>query len=236
MDLYDITYILALLAAIMSLIAQGRVRGAYNKYKNKKNKRGLTGAEAARLLMLAAGVSEPKIVEDGAPLTDHYDPATETLCLSKEVYHGDNVSAVGIAAHEAGHALQHAEGYTPLYARQSFVKVANIGSRFSIPVVLIGVLLISIETGGGLGNFLISAGLLMFSVVVALTLITLPVEFNASRRAVAMLDSQGILESGELVDVEKILSAAAWTYVASAVSAVLTLLRLVLMSKGSKRR
>lgn len=236
MDWYTITYILAVVAGFVSIIAQMRIHSIYNKYTSVDSKGGLSGAETARRLLEAAGIHDLNIEIAEGVLADHYDPVSETLRLSKEVYHGKSLSAAGIAAHEAGHAIQHFEGYSPFAARQNFVRVANIGTRFSIPIVLIGVMFMSMNAGDGLGGLIVTIGLLMFSAVVLLSLITLPVEFNASGRAVAMLENQGILSAEELGAVRQILSAAAWTYIASTLSAVLTLIRLTLMSRGGRRR
>ncbi|MDR1706286.1 MAG: zinc metallopeptidase [Clostridiales bacterium] len=236
MDLYNLTYVLAIAAMIFSLYAQFRVHSIYKKHSRTENKKGLTGAEAAQKLLESGGITSMTIEEIPGSLTDHYDPRSEVLRLSKEVMNGKSLSALGIAAHEAGHALQHGEAYGPLMARQNFVGVANFGSKLSIPIVFLGIVLMNMNVDSGLGSFLVTVGLLMFSAVVLLSLITLPVEFNASARAVELLESNGILTEDELVPVKQVLRAASWTYIAATLSAVLTLLRLVLMSRGSRRR
>ncbi|MCL2702681.1 MAG: zinc metallopeptidase [Defluviitaleaceae bacterium] len=236
LDWYTLTYIGAVLAALMSLFASAKVRGAYKRYSAYENKKGITGAEAARELLEAAGVHDMNIEMVDGVLTDHYDPHTETLRLSRGVYEGKNISSVGIAAHEAAHAIQHFEGYAPLTARQSFVRFANIGSRMSIPIVLIGIFFLSVDYGTMFGELLIHAGLLLFTAVVVLSLITLPVEFNASARAVAMLESRDMLTEDELDGAQRVLSAAAWTYIAATLSAVMTLIRLLLITRGGRRR
>jgi Zn-dependent membrane protease YugP len=236
MDLYNLTYLLAIAAMIFSLYAQFRVHSIYRKHSQTGNKEGLTGAEAARRLLESAGVTGLAVEEIPGTLTDHYDPRAEVLRLSKEVMNGKSLSAVGIAAHEAGHALQHSEAYGPLMARQNFVGVANFGSKISVPIVFLGIILMNMNAGSEIGSFIVTVGLLMFSAVVLLSLITLPVEFNASARAVELLETKGILTEDELVPVRQVLRAASWTYIAATLSAVLTLLRLILMSRGSGSR
>ena len=235
MDWYLITYIGALLAAAVSMFAQARVRSTYNKFSAYDNKNGITGVETARKLLESAGVYDMKIEETEGVLSDHYDPQTETLFLSRGVHSSKSLSAVGIAAHEAAHAIQHYEGYAPLAARQNFVRFANIGSKLSMPIVGIGLLLMIYETFFDMGYLLINAGLILFTAVVILQLITLPVEFNASSRALAMLESQEILTEEEMHGADKVLSAAAWTYIAATIAAVLTLIRLLLIAKGRRR-
>lgn len=235
MDWYFITFVLAILAMIMTVIAQMRVKGVYHRYSNTANARGITGAQAARELLDAAGVRDMAIEEIDGVLTDHYDPRAETLRLSKGVYGSTSLSAIGIAAHEAAHAIQHFEGYAPLMARQNFVRFAGIGSRMSMPIVFIGIIIMSLEGMGDFGWTLVNVGLLLFTAVVVLSLITLPVELNASSRAIAMLESGSFLSEQELGPARRVLSAAAWTYIASALTAVITLIRLILIARGGRR-
>jgi hypothetical protein len=234
-DWYTLTYIGALLAALVSMFAQMRVRGAYNRYNNDENAKGVTGADAARQLLSSAGVHDLKIEEVDGFLSDHYDPQTATLRLSRGVYGGKSISAVGIAAHEAAHAIQHAEGYAPLSARQNFVRFANIGSRLSMPIVALGLLFLVYESMYEVGHVLLNTGLILFTAVVLLQLITLPVEFNASARAIAMLESHDILTEGEMRGAYKVLNAAAWTYIAATLASILTLIRLLLLARGRRR-
>jgi len=235
LDWYTLTYVLAILAAILTFYAQMRVRSVYDRYSKEDNIKGVTGAEAAAELLEAADVHGLRIEQVDGVLSDHYDPQTETLRLSHGVYGSKSLSAIGIAAHEAAHAIQHSEGYAPLAARQSFVRLANFGSRISIPIVILGLALLTYETLFGLGHVLVNAGLLLFTLVVVLQIITLPVEFNASARAIAMLESRDILTEHELESARRVLNAAAWTYIAATLSAVLTLVRLLLVSRNRRR-
>ena len=203
---YDSMYFLVLLAFIFSMVAQMKVSGTFKKYAKIRNRRGLTGAQVAEQMMHNA---------------DHYDPRTKTLRLSESVYDSTSVAAVGVAAHETGHAIQHDVGYAPLALRSFFVPLANFGSRLAIPLILIGF----IFSGGG--STLVTLGILFFSLSVVFTLITLPVEFNASRRAIRLLADDGFLDSDEIGGAKKVLSAAAMTYVAAAFAAIAQLLRLV---------
>lgn len=218
---YDSMYILVLLAFVFSMVAQVKVSGTFKKYEKIKNKKGLTGAQVAQQMLHNAGIYDVSVQRVGGSLTDHYDPRTKTLRLSESVYDRTSVAAVGVAAHETGHAIQHDVGYAPLALRSFFVPLANLGSHLAIPLVLIGFLF----SGGG--STLVTLGILFFSLSVAFTLITLPVEFNASRRAIHLLVEDGFLDSEEIGGAKKVLSAAAMTYVAAAFAAIAQLLRLV---------
>lgn len=218
---FDSSYFLVLLAFILSLVAQVKVSGTFNKYAKIRNHRGLTGAQVAQQMMQNAGIYDVSVQRVAGNLTDHYDPGTKTLRLSESVYDSSSVAAIGVAAHETGHAIQHDVGYAPLALRSFFVPLANFGSRLAIPLILIGCLF-----GGG-NNGLITLGILFFSLSVAFTLITLPVEFNASRRAIRLLVDDGFLDEDEIGGAKKVLGAAAMTYVAAAFAAVAQLLRLV---------
>ncbi len=218
---FDSSYFLVLLAFILSLVAQVKVSGTFNKYAKIRNHRGLTGAQVAQQMMQNAGIYDVSVQRVAGNLTDHYDPRTKTLRLSESVYDSSSVAAIGVAAHETGHAIQHDVGYAPLALRSFFVPLANFGSRLAIPLILIGCLF-----GGG-NNGLITLGILFFSLSVAFTLITLPVEFNASRRAIRLLVDDGFLDEDEIGGAKKVLGAAAMTYVAAAFAAVAQLLRLV---------
>ena len=190
----------------------------------------MTGADAARRLLNSQGIYDVTVRAVAGELTDHYDPRTRTVNLSQPVYGATSISAIGVAAHECGHAMQHNEGYAPLRFRSALVPVANFGSAISWPMILIGVMI------GGLGSPLVEIGILLFSLAVLFQLVTLPVEFNASARAVRLLDSQGILVGDEVSGTRKVLSAAALTYVAAAATSILQLLRLVILFGGRNNR
>ena len=190
----------------------------------------MTGAEAARRLLNSQGIYDVTIEHISGSLTDHYDPRSKVLRLSDAVYGSDSVAAVSVAAHECGHAMQDNEDYAPLRFRSALVPVANFGSQLSWPLILIGVVF------GGLGSPLVQIGILMFTLAVLFQLVTLPVEFNASGRAIKLLDSQGILLAEEVSGTKKVLSAAALTYVAAAAASILQLLRLIILFGGRNRR
>ena len=190
----------------------------------------LTGKEAAEEILRRNGIYDVRVIHIPGNLTDHYNPGNKTLGLSDTVYQSSSVAAVGVAAHECGHAVQHARGYAPMAIRGALVPVANFGSALAWPLILIG-LLITGETS----VFLINLGILLFSAAVLFQLVTLPVEFNASRRAVDVLGASGMLYPDELSSVKKVLGAAALTYVAGAASAILQLLRLLILTGGRRR-
>jgi len=224
---YDPTYLLILPGLIASLWAQSRVSSATQKYSAVHARCGLTGAELAARLLHDEGLDNVRIETVGGTLTDHYDPSSRVLRLSSSVAHSDSLTALGIAAHETGHALQHRDAYTPLVLRTAAASTVRIGSNLSWPLVLLG-LVFSWQP-------LVSLGIALFTLVVLFTLITLPVEYNASHRALALLDSEDYLTEDELCGAKSVLNAAALTYVASALTAVLQLLRLLSVS-GRRRR
>ena len=224
---YDSTYILVILAAIISLIASAKVKSTYAKYSKVLSARGLTADQVAQEILYGAGLSQIPVNQVAGDLTDHYDPRSQTLALSQTVYGSRSVAAIGVAAHECGHAIQDAENYGPIRLRNAIVPVVNFGSKLSWPLLLLG-LLMSFDP-------LVLAGIWLFSLVVIFQLITLPVEFNASRRAMRILEDRGILGGEELKGARKVLSAAAMTYVAAAVGSLLQLARL-LMIRNSRRR
>ncbi len=226
---FDPTYLLVLIGAVICLIASARVKTTFQKYSQYRSMSGMTGAQAAERILRSAGINDVTIHHVSGSLTDHYNPAKKTLNLSDSVYGSASVAAVGVAAHECGHAIQHHQGYAPLTIRSAIVPVANIGSTLAWPLILIG-LLFTQRTG----STLIQIGILCFSFAVLFQLITLPVEFNASSRALAILGQQGILSESELPYTKKVLGAAALTYVASAAAAILQLLRLVLLFGGRR--
>jgi Zn-dependent membrane protease YugP len=207
-------------ALLLSLAAQMRVRSAFRRFSRVATRRGMSGAEAAALILRSFGLSQVRIERGRGFLSDHYDPGARRLRLSPDVFDGRSIASIGVAAHEAGHALQHARGYVPLQLRTALVPAAQIGSWLAWPMLLLGLLM---------GAFaLVKLGILFFAAAVLFQLVTLPVEFDASRRAVAVLGQQGILSGPELEGTRKVLSAAAMTYVAAAAGAVLQLLYFLL--------
>ena len=226
---FDPTYILIIIAAIISLIAQWRVNSAFSKYSRVASMSGMTGAQAARMILQSNGINDVSVQRISGKLTDHYNPSTKVLNLSESVYGSTSVAAIGVAAHECGHAIQHARGYFPLSLRTALVPVANIGSQLSWVFIIVGAILSFNQT-------LITIGIIMFSAAVLFQLVTLPVEFNASARALEQLESNGILYRDEVSQTRKVLSAAALTYVAAAATAILQLLRLIILFGGRGRR
>lgn len=224
----DPTYILVLIGVALTLLASAMVKTTFNKYSRVRSLSGMTGAQAAERILRNAGINDVRIEPINGQLTDHYDPKSKVLRLSESVYAQTSVAAIGVAAHECGHAIQHAHAYVPLQLRGAIVPAANFGATISWPLIILGVFL-------GNSQILISLGILLFSVSVMFQLITLPVEFNASRRAVVILDDNGILDQSELRKTKKVLSAAALTYVAAAASAILQLLRLLYLFGGRDR-
>lgn len=201
---------------LLSLFASIKVKSTFSKYSRVASASGMTGAEVATQILRRNGLTNISVTETGGFLSDHYDPLKKVVRLSPDVYRSNSISAIGVAAHETGHAVQHARAYSPLVLRNMMVPVANIGSSLSWIIIIAGFIF------GAMG--LVKAGIVLFSVVVFFQLITLPVEFNASSRAKEMLASYGLISQTELAGVRKVLSAAAMTYVAAAASAVMTLL------------
>jgi Zn-dependent membrane protease YugP len=230
MMFYDATYLLVVIGAVICMIASARVRTTFNKYSKYRSMSGMTGAQAADRILRSAGIYDVQIRHVSGSLTDHYDPRTKTVNLSDPVYNSTSVAAVGVAAHECGHVIQHAKAYAPLEFRTALVPVANIGSTLAWPLILIGLLFNSRSS-----MMFINIGILFFSLAVLFQLVTLPVEFNASARALKQLRTQGILGEEELSYTRKVLSAAALTYVASAAAAILQLLRILLLTGGRRR-
>ncbi len=228
MFFYDATYILVLIGALLSMWASARVNSTYKKYAQVRSASGLTGAEAARRILNGAGIYDVRIEHISGNLTDHYDPRGKVLRLSDTVYGSPSVAAIGVAAHECGHAIQHDQGYAPLQIRSAIVPVANIGTKAAFPIILLGLFF-------GSSCTLIQVGLLCFACGTLFQLITLPVEFNASARAVDILGNTHMLSDTELGSTKKVLSAAAMTYVAAAAASILSLLRLVLLFGGRRR-
>lgn len=226
---FDSTYILILIGIVISLAASVRVKTTFAKYSRIRSMSGLTGAQVAMRLLQASGIYDVRVEPISGSLTDHYDPRNKVLCLSEPVYGQNSLAAIGVAAHECGHAIQHQNSYVPLKLRSSLVPVANFGSMAAIPIILFGMFF-----GGS--QLLIYLGIILFSMAVLFQLITLPVEFNASKRAITRLGETGILYEEELNQSKKVLNAAALTYVAAAAASLLQLLRLILLFGGGRRR
>ncbi len=227
--MWDPTYLLVLIGALLCLAASALVNSTMKKYSRVRNQYGITGAEAARRILNREGLYNVQIECLSNNSGDHYDPRTNTVRLSYENYNGASVTAVGVAAHECGHAMQHAKGYAPLSIRSALVPVVNIGSNLGLPIILLGVFL-------GWSQTLIRIGIWAFALSVIFQLVTLPVEFNASRRAVQRIEDYGLLTADENTGCKKVLAAAALTYVAAAASSILQLLRLILLFGGNRRR
>ena len=227
---WDSTYLLVIIGAVISMIASARVKSTFNKYSGYRSMSGMTGAQAAQRILHAAGINDVQVRHVSGSLTDHYNPANRTLNLSDTVCNATSVAAIGVAAHECGHAIQHARHYAPLSLRSAIVPIANFGSALAWPILIVGALF-----NHRMSMTLIHIGILLFSFAVIFQLVTLPVEFNASMRAMAMLREQGILGEQELGMTGKVLRAAALTYVAGAAAAILQLLRVILLFGGGRR-
>ena len=224
---FDGTYILIVIGMVLSMLASSRVKTTFAKYQRVRSMSGMTGAEAAQRILRQSGIYDVRVERVSGSLTDHFDPRSKVLRLSDSVYGSSSVAAVGVAAHECGHAVQHEKGYVPLSIRSALVPVANFGANLAWPVFLMG-LIFSIGP-------LLDIGILLFLAAVLFQLVTLPVEFNASSRALRLLESNGILYGEEIRDTRKVLSAAALTYVASLAASVLQLLRLIILAGGRRR-
>lgn len=224
---WDPTYILLVIGMLLSLAASARVKSTFAIYSRVRSASGMTGAEAARRILHMAGITDVMVVPVSGSLTDHYDPRSKKLALSQDVYDKTSVAAIGVAAHECGHAIQHQVNYAPLSFRTAIVPAANIGSSLSWPLFLAG-LIFSIRP-------LLTLGIVLFSLAVLFQLVTLPVELNASSRALKMLENSGMLGNDELKSAKKVLAAAALTYVAALAASVLQLLRLIILAGGKDR-
>ena len=227
---WDPTYILVVIGAVICMIASARVKGTFNKYSQLRSMSGMNGAQVAQRVLQAAGIYDVQVRHVSGSLTDHYDPRTKTVNLSDPVYNATSVAALGVAAHECGHAIQHAKSYAPLSIRSALVPIANFGSMLAWPAILIGLLFNTRSSG-----LIIDIGILLFSAAVLFQLVTLPVEFDASRRALVMLRTQGILADDELKYTRRVLMSAALTYLASAATSILQLLRIILITNGRRR-
>lgn len=222
MFFWDPTFLIVIPGALLALYAQLRVRSAYGRYSQVPIHNGMTGAQVAEEILRRNGLARVQVERIDGVLSDHYDPRTRVLRLSSGVYDGASVASVGVAAHETGHAIQHARAYAPLAVRSAIVPVSQFGSWLAWPLFLIGFLFHS--------PMLMQVGILIFSAAVAFTLVTLPVEFDASGRAMRVLRAEGLVTADELAGVRAVLSAAALTYVAAAATAILELVRLLLLS------
>ena len=226
---FEPTYMLVIIGVIICLLASSRMKSTFNKYSRVRNHSGMTGREAAEQVLRGAGFYDVRVEHISGDLTDHYDPRTKVLRLSDATYNSTSVAAVGVAAHECGHAIQHATGYAPLKIRGALVPVANFGSTIAWPLILIGLLFSSQSS-----MLFLNLGIIAFSLAVLFQIVTLPVEFNASSRAIRILGSSGMLYEDEVDATKKVLSAAALTYVAGAASAILQLLRIILLANSRR--
>ncbi len=235
----DQYYILLVLpTVILALYAQAKVNSTFNRYRQERSYRGMTGQEVAMQMLRNAGIMDVPVEMVAGHLTDHYDPKNRVLRLSESVFNSSSIAAIGVAAHEAGHAIQHQEGYGPLHLRNAIIPLTRIGSSLSMPLIFVGIAmggLSNATSAMNMGWYIIVAGIALFGVAVLFQVITLPVEFNASRRALATLGSTQILMEDEVKKARKVLSAAALTYVAAMAQAVANLLRLLLIVGGRRR-
>lgn len=229
---FDGWFWIVILMAVVCMIAQGNVTSTFNRYSKVANSRGYTGADVAKMLLQQNGIYDVTVEHVRGNLTDHYDPVKKVLRLSDTVYNSRSVAALGVAAHETGHAVQHANGYAPLKLRSAIFPVVNFSSRIAMPLFIIGLLI-----GAMINSYSIAlAGAILFAVVVAFQVITLPVEFNASSRALRMLEDYNYLDTSEVAGARKVLSAAAMTYVAAAAASLVQLLRLLAIIGVGRRR
>ncbi len=226
---FDWTYILVLVGAVLSMAASAHVTNTYRRYSSIRSLSGMTGAEVAKRILDINGVTDVEVCHIAGNLTDHYNPAKQVVNLSDAVYGRSSAAAVGVAAHECGHVMQHEQGYLPLQVRTALVPIANFGSNAGIWIVLISFLL-------GLSETLTMVGVILFSFGTLFQIVTLPVEFNASHRALVMLQEYGILQPDEVKQSRAVLRAAALTYVAAAASSILQLLRLLLLAQGRRKK
>lgn len=226
---FDPTYVLVLLGVVICMVASAKMNSTFNKYSRIRNHSGMTGRDAAEQILHREGLYDVRIEHISGNLTDHYDPRTKIVRLSDATYNSTSVAALGVAAHECGHAVQHATGYVPLKIRGSLVPVANFGSSIAWPLIILGLFF-----NGRSSAMFINFGILAFSLAVLFQIVTLPVEFNASNRALKILGNSGMLYESEVKDTRKVLTAAALTYVAGAASAILQLLRILLLTNNRR--
>lgn len=219
---FDPTYILVLIGAVLSMWASFKVNSTFKKYAGVRSSSGMTGAQAAEAILRYKGIHDVRVEHIRGELTDHYDPSRKVVRLSDSVYGSTSVAAIGVAAHECGHVIQHHENYAPLNIRTALVPAANIGSKLGIPIILLGILL-------GSNMVLVQIGIWVFALAVLFQIVTLPVEFNASSRALVCIEEYGIVSHEERAKSAKVLRAAAFTYVAAAAASILQLLRLIML-------
>lgn len=224
---FDPTVLLLIIGVILSLVASSRLKSTFATYSRVRSASGMTGAQAAQRILNSRGLYDVQVVPIAGNLTDHYDPRTRRVCLSEASYNQSSLAAVGVAAHECGHAIQHQRHYLPLVLRSTLVPAANFGSTLAWPIFFLG-LILSMRP-------LLTAGIILFGLAVLFQLVTLPVEINASTRAVKVLGQTGILGSGETSGAKKVLTAAALTYVASLAASILQLVRLIILAGGRRR-
>lgn len=232
---FDPTYILVVIGLVITVWAQISVQSTFNKYSRVRTQSGKTGSDAARDVLLGGGVSGVSLKSIRGSMTDHYDPRDNSISLSETVADRASVAAIGVAAHEAGHALQHAEGYAPIKLRMAIIPVCNVSSSLAMPLFLIGLLFSAWNPETSFGMLMMNAGIIAFSVAVFFQVVTLPVEFNASRRALAALEASGSYTEEELAGAQKVLRAAAMTYVAALAVSLLQILRLIIIAGGNRR-
>lgn len=237
---FDPTYILVIIGLVITMIASSKLRNTYAKYAKIPSAKGLTGAQVAQKILASNEIYGVQIEEIDGELTDHYDPAKKVVNLSRPIFEGTSIASLGVAAHECGHVIQDNTEYFPLRLRHALVPVANIGSRLGIPMILIGLifggLINSLFKSSTAANTFVNIGLIAFALAVLFQVVTLPVEYNASKRAREQLYNLGLITAEERDAVKAVLSAAALTYVASALSSALSLFRLILLSGGRNRR
>ncbi|MCI6498426.1 zinc metallopeptidase [Lachnospiraceae bacterium HCP1S3_C3] len=226
---YDPTYWMVIVGMIISMLASAKVKSAFNKYSKVRSMSGMTGAQVAERILNSQGIYDVSVQRVAGSLTDHYNPSTKVVNLSETVYSSTSVAAIGVAAHECGHAIQHAKGYIPLSLRTAIVPVANIGSKIAWPLLILGLLINSRSS-----LTFIYAGIICFSFALIFQIVTLPVEFNASARALKLLTSNGILSDDEVGKTRKVLTAAALTYVAAVAASILQLLRILAIFGGRR--
>ncbi len=233
---YYMTGFLAIPVLIFALICQGMVKSRYRKYSQVMSRSGMTGADAAWRLLQLNGITDVRIQKVAGMLTDNYNPSTKIISLSEGVFDSRSIAAIGIACHEAGHACQHAQGYSPLSLRNAAIPVTKIGSGLGVPLVIIGVIIAGYAQHSDIGYYVALIGLILYSFVALFQLLTLPVEFNASRRALETIKANNFLVDEEYSGAKRVLTAAALTYVAALASSLVTMLRLLIMISGARRR
>jgi Zn-dependent membrane protease YugP len=236
--IYYITGIILLPGILLAIYAQSKVNSTYSKYSNIRAASGVTAYEMVRAILNRAGLYDIQIQKIPGTLTDHYDHQNKAIRLSGGVFESSSVAALGVAAHEAGHALQYADNYFPVKARNALVPVVNFTSRLMWPLVFLGIIFGLAVPGNPVGDVIIYSGLVLYGSSILLSLVTLPTEFNASRRATALLAESGILTETETAQAKEVLNAAAWTYIASLVTALLSMLRffaIIFLSRGRRR-